>query len=139
MRLFKDDDGVHCLRASIVGVDSNATAQLGDALDAWVATRPDDAASTREIDGRVELEACDRGTAPELLTTELANVPSLRAEMVVAFVSSGADIDLATCVATELLDRVPVELITSDSVSPAQEEELRETATEAASDCVGTS
>ena len=138
MRFFDAEDGTRCLRVSVVGVSPAATVQLGHALEAWVAGRPDGAASTREVGHHIELDACDRGTAAVTLTTDLATVPSVRAQLATALTHAGTDIDTATCVATEVIDLLPLELVTSEELSEPQQQRLRDAVTDAAATCTGT-
>jgi hypothetical protein len=137
LRFYRATDGTRCLRASIVGVDSAATGRIRDALDTWVESRPDGAASTSEGDGHVLFDACDRGTSEETLTTELANVPAMRADLVSAFTDTGVSIERATCVVTEVLDRLPLDLVMADEVSVADEERMQEVFAAAATSCEG--
>ena len=88
-----------------------------------------------EGDGHVLFDACDRGTSEETLTTELANVPAMRADLVSAFTDTGVSIERATCVVTEVLDRLPLDLVTADEVSVADEERMQEVFAAAATSC----
>jgi hypothetical protein len=137
MRLFDAADGTHCVRVSMAGVNSAATVQLGEALEAWVAGRPDGAASTRKVDDHIVFDACDRSTAAGTLTADLANVPSVRAQLTATLARGGADVDRAACVATGLIDLLPFELVTAQELSKLQEQRLRAALTEAAAICRG--
>ena len=80
---------------------------LGEALEAWVAGRPDGAASTREVDDHIVFDACDRRPPPARSPADLANVPSVRAQLTATLARGGANVDRATCVATGLIDLLP--------------------------------
>jgi hypothetical protein len=51
--------------------------------------------------------------------------------------AGGANVDRATCVATGLIDLLPLELVTAKELSRPQEQRLREALTEAAAVCRG--
>ena len=108
---------------------------LGEALETWVAGRPDGAASTREVDDHIVFDACDRTTAAGTLTSDLANVPSVRAQLTATLARGGANVDRATCVATGLVDLLPLQLVTAQELTRLQEVRLREALTEAAAIC----
>jgi hypothetical protein len=123
------------VRVSIAGVDAAATARLGEAIEAWVASRPDGAASTRQVDEHIVFDACDRATTADTLSADLTNVPSVRAQLTVALARGGGSVDRATCVATGLIDLLPLELVMAEELSELQQQRLRDAMTEAAAIC----
>ena len=136
MRLYEAADGADCLRVDVVGVDAAATARLRDDLESWVASRPEGAASTQTVDDRVQFDACDRGTTPATLTMELASSPDLRASLVSIFVDSGANPATASCVATELIGRLPLDLLMSEDLTSDQQQQVRDTMDDARGTCL---
>ena len=137
MRFYRTADGADCLRASIVGVTAEDTSRIGDALESWVESRPDGAASTSESGGLAHLDACDPGTTPETLTEEMAHVPAFRAELVSLFVESGANLEAATCAATDVLGRLPMDVLMAAESSSNDEDRIREAVEAAVRSCTG--
>jgi hypothetical protein len=135
VRFFDTDDGTRCLRVAIAGVSAPATDELRDAMEAWAASRPDGAASAQAVGDHIQLEACDRGTAAATLTTDLTNVPGVRARLVTVLTASGADIDTATCVATRVIDVVPFALLTQAELSKLEQQRVRGAFAYAAAAC----
>jgi hypothetical protein len=139
MRFYRAADETNCVRVALAGVDSAATALLGDALKTWVASRPEGAASSSTTDRRVEFDACDRGNPTEALTTDLANLPAIRASLVPVITDAGADVETAACVATQVIDRAPSELLSSDALTDEQQQQLRDAFVDARDGCLSPS
>ena len=137
LRSYRDSDGTDCVRVALVGVDAAATSRLAEAVDSWVASRPDGVATASEVDGHVQFDACDPGAVAETLTIEVAGLPEVRADLISVFVDAGADMEVATCAATEVVDRVPLELLTADELTKEQEEELGNTMLDVRTTCLG--
>ena len=53
------------------------------------------------------------------------------------FVDAGADMEVATCAATEVVDRVPLELLMADELTKEQEAELGNTMLDVRTTCLG--
>ena len=85
----------------------------------------------------MHLDACDPGTTPETLTEELAHVPAFRAELVSLFVESGADLEAATCAATDVLGRLPMDVLMAAESSSSDEDRIREAVEAAVRSCTG--
>ncbi len=137
MRFYRDADGTDCARVALAGVDSPATGELADAIDAWVESRPEGAATATRANGRVQFDACDVGATTDTLTPELADVPGVRAALSSAMVDAGADPEVASCVAIEIIDALPPELIAADEASGEEQQQVEDAMTDAAATCLG--
>jgi len=129
-------DGADCVRVAVTGVDPAATTGLGEALETWAESRPRGAASSNIDGGRVVFDACDRGNPPAALTAELAGVPEIRASLVQVIIDAGADLKTAACLATDVIERSPLELLTSKTLTEAQQKQLRQAVVDARGRCV---
>jgi hypothetical protein len=136
LRFYTASDGADCVRVAVTGVDSAATTGLGEALETWAESRPRGAASSTIDGGRVVFDACDRGNAPAALTAELAGVPEIRASLVQVIVDAGAGLKTAACLATDVIERSPFELLTSDTLTDAQQKQLRQAIVDAGGSCL---
>jgi hypothetical protein len=137
MRFYRDADGADCVRVALTGVSSPATGELAAAIDGWVESRPDGAATATRNNGQVQFDACDVGTTTDTLTAELADLPGARAALSSALADSGADPEIASCVAIELIEALPPELIAADEVTGEQQQQIEDAMTDAATTCFG--
>ncbi|MFT3854410.1 MAG: hypothetical protein QM733_16970 [Ilumatobacteraceae bacterium] len=145
MQAYADGDSTVCLRVALTGVDAAATDALADGLTAWVASRPSGAATSSRDGDVVTLDACDPGShgagdggGSSALTADAASLPAVRAQLVSSWTGDGGyDLDVATCIVGEIIDRLPPELFALDELTPGQEQDATDAADAAEAACPG--
>lgn len=143
MQAYTDEDSTVCVRVALTGVDTGATDALADGVTTWVASRPSGAATSVRDGDVITLDACDPGTDGEggstsELTTDAASLPAVRAQLVSSWTGDGGyDLDVASCIVGEIIDRLPLELFALDELTPAQEQDATDAVDAAEAACPG--
>jgi hypothetical protein len=63
-------------------------------------------------------------------------LPAIRASLVPIITDAGADVETAACVATQVIDRAPPKVITSDALTDEQQQRLRDAFVDAKASCL---
>jgi len=127
---FERDDR-SCVRAAFAGATADDEAEMADALAAWAAAMPPDAAEVIEVDGHPALESCDPGTEvddPNLAgrSEDALFVPSLWGYLV-ADAASQLDAEGSRCYATRVIDGLTYEQITDPEGAAFADEAFQQT------------
>jgi hypothetical protein len=122
-------DGRTCFRLNVTGDTPEDTAGLTDALTAWVAATPGDAASTSRDGDIVHLESCDPGEAAVAGTggsEQAVQLAAARGYVAVGTLDEGATPDQAECYGSVVVNGLTLEEIAADELSPSLERKIAE-------------
>jgi hypothetical protein len=115
-------DGRTCIRLNVTGDTPDDTAELTDALGAWVAATPGGAASTSRDGDMVHLESCDPGAAAVAGTggsEQAVQLAATRGYVAVGTLDDGATPDQAECYGSVLVNGLTQDELAADELSPS--------------------
>jgi hypothetical protein len=100
-----------CVRAAFQGDDPSETAQMEQALSAWVATMPQASAALTRDGEILTLRSCDPGPDVSSATRDIAEkallIPLVRTSLAAGIEEEGVERPVARCVAAVIIDRLP--------------------------------
>jgi hypothetical protein len=120
-------DGRTCFRLNVTGDTPGDTAELTDALSAWVAATPGGAASTSRDGDIVHLESCDPGAAAVAGTggsEQAVQLAAARGYVAVGTLDGGATPDQARCYGSVVVNGLTQEELAADGLSPSLERKI---------------
>ena len=131
-----------CVAARFVGEDADATTTMEDALSTWIAAMPSEADAAVERDGdTVELVTCDPGPDADVLdgdgrSRDVISLVSLRSSLAIDALADGdATTEQAGCFSQGFIANLPYELIVSDELTSAQQEQVAQVGSEQVERC----
>ena len=120
-----EQDGRACIRIAFTGDTDTDTAEMKDALSAWVAAMPAGAASVEDDSGTLLLQSCDPGKDSGLVLNnralDLVVIPAIREELMLsAMKEGGLDTDKAFAFGDCFVRHLSFEQFTALSASGAE-------------------
>jgi hypothetical protein len=122
-------DGRTCIRLNVTGDTPEDTAELTDALGAWVAATPGGAASTSRDGDIVHLESCDPGQAAVAGTggsEQAVQLAATRGYVAVGTLADGATPNQAECYGSVLVNGLTQDELAADELSPSLQGKIAE-------------
>jgi hypothetical protein len=130
---YRTDDGDRCTQIRYRGETSRDTDAMHDALDEWLDALPTRFASVRDEGSTLLFESCDPGEKAHVATgrsLDAISLPTARSEILRELLESDAPIDVASCVANDIVDQATVEQLNDPTggafASPEGQQHIRD-------------
>jgi hypothetical protein len=135
---YRTRDDETCTRVRYQGERPRDTREMKTALDQWVAAVAGNRASVRSEGRTLLFESCDPGEKAKVATgnsLDAINLPVARVSIVQEFLSEGAQLDFASCVANRLVYVTSVQDLTDPDSAAFTSEAGRQRILAIATDC----
>lgn len=119
-----DRGDLSCFVDNLVGDTDADTDRFETAIQIWVEASPDDRSITRSS-GVLTIKGCDPGADAEVAGDENSEdvllLPTIRGEVTLGWLDSGADYETAACAGHFIVTQIPLELLSAEEFTAAEQ------------------